>query len=149
MKKNKQKATSENIKASKIKNIIEKKWGKSSFVKTALNIVDYLVNNNKKEGDSFLLTDFIQLLEYKEMNKTILSDLLFSLNILTTFEPYIFRSGGVLIDDQDKHHSLTSKQFENATKTNTLIHPVTKKEIKDVTDHILPVFILDKNITDD
>lgn len=127
---------------SDIKHGIKSRWGQSTAADTALTVINAIESADAPLDSVLRVRDILNILGASELNGEIIS----ALAILAQSEFAILLAGGELIDEDGKHHSLSPDEFQNALDLDTVIHPITKKEVSEASRQITPIFEVMKGL---
>lgn len=120
---------------------IKKHWPTSTAGTTALQII-YAIRSSNTRPQVWRIGDMLEVL-----GKTVITpDFVSALSILTQSDYAIFTSAGAFVDEQGKHHRLTSDEFQQVQNDGTLLHPITGEAVTRATERVIPYFELNAEL---
>ncbi|SLN41768.1 type I restriction enzyme EcoKI subunit R [Roseivivax jejudonensis] len=121
-----------------LKRAITAHWKDRPAATTALKIVEALRANDARASKSWRVSDILEMLGKTELTP----DVVAALSILVQSEYAIFRATAEFIDNTAKRHPLSPEDFQRVLEIDTVLHPVTRKEIVRASERVIPYFHL-------
>ncbi|TWC81420.1 putative helicase [Rhizobium sp. SJZ105] len=124
----------------KLKSAINAGWKNTPAAATALEIVDAVAGAPKEQ--KWRVGDILKLLDRSELTPDVVS----ALAILVQSRCAIFRASADFVDEDGARHRLSPADFQRVLDVDTVLHPVTRKEIVFASERVVPFFELEPEI---
>lgn len=125
-----------------IKEAIRSHWGKVPASDFALRIIDGISEKQLRDGDVLRVSDIVEMFNATELS----GDLIAALTILAQSDFAILRAGGELVDDDGQRHELSPEDFQRVLDLDTVIHPISQKQVSQASEKVIPFFELETEI---
>lgn len=124
-----------------VQNGIKAHWD-GSPAEHALRILDGITQSPKAKGDILRVSDMARMVDATKLS----GDLMAAIAILVQSEFAIFRAGGEFLDDDGRRHELSPEDFQRVLDLDTLVHPLSKHEVSNASQKVIPFFELDTEV---
>lgn len=121
----------------RLKGQVKAIWQDAPAVDLCLRILDFLGADKPERLKMITFRDLVSATG----RKTIDSELLTAVAILTNSTVSVLDARALLVDDDHTEHEIGPEEFAEARRTGSLIHPDSGKAVPDFEDHIIPFFV--------
>ncbi|NEK17455.1 hypothetical protein [Rhizobium leguminosarum] len=113
-------------------------WHDVPAVDVCFLVLDYLESVKKPEQ--------LKMITFRDLvavtgRKTVDSDLLTAVAILTNSSVSVLDARALLVDEDETEYELSPEDFAEARKVGLLIHPHSGEAVPDFENHIIPFFV--------
>ncbi|WP_244997121.1 DEAD/DEAH box helicase [Pseudomonas viridiflava] len=124
-----------------LKSAIIGRWKSLPATTTALRIIDAILDG-ETVAQSWRVGDILGMLDQTELTP----DVVAALAILVQSEYAILRASAEFIDEDNQRHELSADNFQRILDVDTVLHPITLKEVARASERTVPFFELERDI---